>query len=551
VQWSWDLLSEPERLLVERLAVFPAGATPGGAEAVCADDDVPAPDVLDLLASLVDKSLLQESGGPEVRYRMLETIREYGQERLGERGELARMRDRHARHYAHFVKDAEPRLRTADQLVWMARLHAERDNVLAALRHLGDRGDARAAVEMAVSMGWYWSLIGSHAEALTWVRFALDVPGEADTRTRLLGEAIQVMNTAASPMMVPVEDVEAGMTALTDLGARMDAVRADDRPLLALLKPVVAMFGNNPERVDQLITEGLSSPDPWVRAALGSFRAAMAENNGDIDTLRIWSERAVQDFRELGERWGLANSLQMLGQLRTVDGDLDAAIGCYEEGLRLVAEMGAREDMALMQVRLADLRLRRGDLDEAFDLLRRAQRMSEATGSVMESVFAGAVMAECARLVGDLPEARRLRDESLRRFEQIPPAHPIQGHGRALMLAMVAKQDLVDGAVDSAREHLAASRLAALGTRDMPIVASVGVGVADLAARLGRPRDAAEVLGAAAGIRGADDATNLDVRRVTAGLRETLGDAEFRRAYERGRALDREAALARLDPASL
>jgi predicted ATPase/DNA-binding SARP family transcriptional activator len=551
VEWSWDLLTPPERTLVERLAVFPAGTTPRSAEAVCADDDVPADDVLDLLASLVDKSLLQESGQTDVRYRMLETIREYGQERLAERGELTGIRAAHAAYFAELVKEAEPHLRRPEQLVWIAVLNAERDNVLAALRHLGDQGDAQAALDMAVSIGWYWSLLGSHAEALTWISFALDVPGDTDPVTRLVGEAIRVMNSTISPALLPTEDLEDGKRRIADLSARLDEVDATSIPLLALLKPVVAMFSGDIGRVEQLIEESFASPDPWVRAALRSFRAAVAENSGDVESLRVDAEQAVREFRELGDRWGLANSLQMLAQLRTVNGELDDAIATYEEALALVVEMGAREDQALMHVRLADLRMRNGDLAEARRLVQAADRMSEATGSVMESLFARAVLAELARLDGDMPEARRLRDESLRRLDEISPAHPIQGHGKAIMLAIAAKQDLVDGAPDLARERLAAAHETAIGTKDMPIVASVGVAVSDLAAQTAQPVDAAEMLGAAARLRGADDATNLDIRRLMATLREALGDAGFEDAYERGRALDREAAIARLDPAVL
>jgi len=551
VEWSWDLLTPPERTLVERLAVFPAGATPRSAEAVCADDDVPADDVLDLLASLVDKSLLQESGQTDVRYRMLETIREYGQERLAERGELTGIRAAHAAYFAELVKEAEPHLRRPEQLVWIAVLNAERDNVLAALRHLGDQGDAQAALDMAVSIGWYWSLLGSHVEALTWISFALDLPGDTDPVTRLVGEAIRVMNSTISPALLPTEDLEDGKRRIADLSARLDEVDATSIPLLALLKPVVAMFSGDIGRVEQLIEESFASPDPWVRAALRSFRAAVAENSGDVESLRVDAEQAVREFRELGDRWGLANSLQMLAQLKTVNGELDDAIATYEEALALVVEMGAREDQALMHVRLADLRMRNGDLAEARRLVQAADRMSEATGSVMESLFARAVLAELARLDGDMPEARRLRDESLRRLDEISPAHPIQGHGKAIMLAIAAKQDLVDDAPDRARERLAAANETAIGTKDMPIVASVGVAVSDLAARTAQPVDAAEMLGASARLRGADDATNLDIRRLMATLREALGDGGFEDAYERGRALDREAAIARLDPAAL
>jgi predicted ATPase/DNA-binding SARP family transcriptional activator len=542
VAWSWDLLSDPERTLVERLAVFPAGATPQSAGAVCTDADV-----LDLLTSLVDKSLLQPS---DHRYRMLETIREYGQERLAERGELEAVRDLHAHYFAELLREAEPHLRRREQLEWMARLNAERDNILAAIRHFGERGDAQSALETACQMGWYWSLLGSHAEALTWVDFALGVPGEATPEVRALAETIRVMNSASSPSAMIPDDVAAGLASIADLDARLAGLDANEVPLLTLVRPVIAMFANDFERAERLIEEGLGHPDPWMAAALRSFRAAMAENAGDVDTMRVESERAVAEFRELGERWGLANSLQMLGMLESMEGNLDGAIRTFEEALALVGEMDAREDQALMQVRLAGLWIRKGDLDAAREYVRRAQEMSEATGSTMEALFASSVLAECARFAGDMAQARRIVDEATYRLSQIPVAHPIAGHARALMLAVAGKQDLADGNPDQARGRLRSAYEAALGTKDMPILAAVGVAVADLAASDGRAMDAAQLLGAAARLRGAADLTDLDIRRITAALQAALGGA-FDEAYAAGRALDRDAAIARLNPAAL
>ena len=147
VEWSWDLLTDPERLLAERLAVFPAGADAASAAAVCGDPRLPSGDVEPLLTWLVDKSLLQAesaelAGVTEVRYRMLETLREYGIERLAERDELPAARLAHAEHYAAVVIDCEPILRSRGQLSALARLAVERDNVSAALRYLADAAGA-------------------------------------------------------------------------------------------------------------------------------------------------------------------------------------------------------------------------------------------------------------------------------------------------------------------------------------------------------------------------------------------------------------------------
>jgi tetratricopeptide (TPR) repeat protein len=320
---------------------------------------------------------------------------------------------------------------------------------------------------------------------------------------------------------------------------------------LVLIRIYLAMLTFAMDEIHARIEEGLTSPDPWVAAAIRAFKAAMAENDGDVDTLRVEADRAVAEFRVLGERWGLANSLQMLAMSKTVDGDLEGAIEVYGEALALVTEIGAREDQALMRVRLADLWMRRGNFETARVHVLAAKEMSEQAGSAMESIFAGSVLAECARLAGETVEARRLVEEAMRRMEQVPVAHPIHGHARALMLAVAAKQDLVDGQIDIARQRLAEAYQAALGTRDMPVIAIVGLAVADLARATDRSGAATEMMGAAARLRGADDPTQLDVKRLSGALRAALGPQRYDTEYARGRAFDREAAIARLDPSSL
>ena len=148
IAWSWDLLGEHERTVAERVSVLPGGVTPDSAAAVCAGTAVPAGEVPELLAALVDRSLLQLA--PDAgRYRMLETLREYGIERLAEQGALDAVRDLAARYLAELVARHDPRLRGPGQLAALRVIRAEYDNALAALRHLCDTGDATAAVALA------------------------------------------------------------------------------------------------------------------------------------------------------------------------------------------------------------------------------------------------------------------------------------------------------------------------------------------------------------------------------------------------------------------
>ncbi|MDO9356653.1 MAG: BTAD domain-containing putative transcriptional regulator, partial [Solirubrobacteraceae bacterium] len=174
VDWSWELLTPDEQVLARRLAVFPAGVTPESAEAIAAGSGLDPWDVPELLAALVDRSLLSrpDPTGP-VRYRMLETLREYGTEKLGELGELDDVRTAHARYFAALVDEADPHLRRADQLAWFERLRAERDNILSGLRWLVERGDAAEAVTLSVSLGWFWLLSGSPNDAASTFKLAL------------------------------------------------------------------------------------------------------------------------------------------------------------------------------------------------------------------------------------------------------------------------------------------------------------------------------------------------------------------------------------------
>jgi predicted ATPase/DNA-binding SARP family transcriptional activator len=548
VEWSWDLLTAGERVLVERLAVFPSGATLRSATAVCADDVVPADDVIDLLASLVDKSLLQVNRSG--RYRMLETIREYGIERLAERDELAPIRSRHADFFADLVREADQRLRTADQLPWIERLNEERDNVLAALRYLGDEGRADAALELAAGVGWFWMLTGAHSEAAIWLRFALSVEGvaEVEAHKRLMIETMLAVNSANGPQVMDAETLEAGMARLIDLNERLEAVDPRAAPLLALLRSVIALFSGDEALMQRRIQDAIGSGDEWVAASAVMFRANIAENDGDVASMRVDTERALDTFVRLGDRWGMASCLQTLGLIETNEGDLAAALAHFQDALRYVAELGASDDEAWLNMRLADVYVRLDDLAAARTCAERAAELSSAGGSMREAIFGRVLMAEIARRTGDFDAARTLREEALERLRTMPRGHPMQGHGLAMTLAIVAKHELIDGDVELARERLIEAYETALGTRDMPIVAAVGVVGAQLAAHDGDDVRAARCLGAAARLRGADDPTGPDIAELTPLLRDRLGDAGFERAYAAGKGLGREDALEALTP---
>ncbi len=186
-----------------RFSVFPAGATPDAVATVCAseagaDGELAADEVDDLLSSLVDKSLLQPLADG-TRLRMLETIREFGAEKLAGHGEVGELRRRHAAHYTALMLDAAPRLLTRDQLSWLPRVRAERDNILAALRYWCDAGEADNALSLAIALSIMALLLGADADTAEWIAEALAVPGDADPGLRAIAEAVHIVTSVLNP----------------------------------------------------------------------------------------------------------------------------------------------------------------------------------------------------------------------------------------------------------------------------------------------------------------------------------------------------------------
>ena len=528
IDWSWDLLGDDERRLAARLAVFPGGVTPESAAAVHGDD------ALDLLASLVDRSLLQvvDPGAP--RYRMLETLREYGIERLEEAGELDAVRTAHARHFAALAEEADPHLRAPEQLEWLARLVAERDNLTAALRWLAASGDARRALRMALSMGWLWLVTGESDEAQEAMRMVAGVPGEADPADRLIvgwlavGMGEYTLDEARGKLVEFLDALEA--TGFTET-----------HPLGVAAAPLLATFGGDDERTARLFDRARAHPDPWVRASVPFSLAQKAENDGEIEASRPYLREALAGFRAAGDRWALAMTLLSWGRLRAVDGALDDASSALEEAGALLSALNQGREEAMLVVLLADVRARQGRFGEARELVDRG-RHSTGAGTERELLLVATDLR--LRLMAGEP-TDDVRREMLALLERVENLGPERQHVRSAAHVGLAWIEIEHG--EDASEHLATAYAAAVDSRDMPLISGVGVAVA-AALAAAQPEAAAETLGAAAAIRGSDDPTARDVLALTGSLGEALGEHAFAAAYERGRTLERAAAVRRIDP---
>ncbi|NEA28209.1 ATP-binding protein, partial [Actinomadura bangladeshensis] len=527
VEWSWDLLEDPERTLWRRLAAFPGGATLDGAEAVCAGPGLDRAAVPDLLTALVDKSLLTITG-PEPRYRMLETIRAYGLERLAESGEEAATRRAHAEYFLRLAEEAEPHLYCADQLPWLHRLTAELDNTSAALHWAISTADAPLAMRFCAALGWYWFLhgrLGDAVDGLTEILALPDVPDDETTARALAIGALTLLDDQQGADRIP-----SWLARAEGICAGLD--RPSLHPVLRLMLETVQMYtvGWNPASAPGIETL-LDDPDPWVRGLAYFVRGQIANNFGRTGQIEDDFDRALAAFRESGDRWGLSVTLTSQAEILGRRGDHRGAVDLYEEALRLNAELGGGTAGLLhVHMRLANGLDLIGERDRAEALLHAALRDSVSTNAE-ETAALHYQLGEFARRSGDTAEALR----RLAHADELTADLPGPAQFRAMILCARAQLDLAMGALDAATARLDEALRAAARAQDYPIVSHVLAGHAERARVLGDPTRAAELLGTADALRGSRDLSLPDVVAIETATRTDLSEEAFTTAYNQGR----------------
>jgi tetratricopeptide (TPR) repeat protein len=483
----------------------------------------------------------------EPRYRMLETIREYGVERLAEAGAVAEVRRAHARYFRDLAEEAEPHLRRRGQLVWLDRLGAERDNILAALRFAADDGDADTAVRIAAALTSYWVLGGQHTEAVDWLGTVIAVPGQSPPEAYALCRIYHAITS------VFIRQQWADMSEVRDeLNAALAGpAGGSSHPLIAIAQLLVPMMENDLAEVDATMRRIVVGADPWVVASLHLVRGMAAENAGDLVRQRADLAEARARFQELGERWGLAATLNGLATIAAGDGDAEAALRLHDEALALMREINATDDADQTHMLRAALIARLGNAQEARALLEEILDSGRRTGSDGTVFMALYSLAELARSTGDIEGAWAylLTPDTAK---NVPWPGPPQVLANRDVCA--AHLHLAAGDLEAARERLLDAFQLDQIAIDMPVLSRLAIAVGCYIADRGDALRAARVLGIAAGLRGAEDLGDQDRRRLDERLRPVLGDAVFDDAYAAGRATAREecrALLARiLEPSS-
>ena len=521
VDWSWELLTDAERMVLRRLSVFSGGASLEAAERVCAGDGVEQEQVLELLTALAEKSLLLTEGDSAPRYRMLGTIKEYAGHRLAEAGESDLARHAHLAYFTELTETAEPHLRRAEQLEWLATLEAEHDNIGSAMRGALAAGEANAAMRLAAGAGWYWWLDGHRAEGIELIIAATKTPGEVSDEIRAMVYALGVnfVTSGRGDQYLAEEWIHQAY--------RFSQRSQSRNPLLELVVPLERML-QAPDAFLPAWEPLLDSEDPWVRALarlqLGKMRIMLGQGGRDADA---YLEMALAEFRALGERWGIAFALTELADRIATRGEFAGACEYYEQAIAVVTEVGAIEDGIRMRSRQAQLYWLLGDQDSSAAAIADAERYAERVtwpDALAELAFS---KAELARWDGNAEEA----------YQQLGVATTMLGDEAERANIRAVTHDLLGYLAEDlseARAHRAAACQAATEAGHAPLIAQVLVGVADLALRRDQYEQAARLLAASAGVRGLPDRSHPDLTRIEQIARHRLGDARLAEAAREG-----------------
>jgi predicted ATPase/class 3 adenylate cyclase len=431
IEWSYDLLSEREQRVLAALSVFAGGCTLESAKAVCDAE-------LDTLGSLLDKSLLRrrETAEGDVRFWMLQTIREFGLECLRRTGGLNELRDRHLQYFRQLAARAEPQLRRAEQMSWLHRLDTEDQNLRSALTHgFGDAGDLQQAGELAVALIGFWDRRGRFSEAQGWLETmvarkaelaplaaawadlglaaALARQGNSQQSLRLAAEAAEAFRAIGAPLpetraldvltTTLLNSREPRARARVEAAARRarDAARESDDPdamvhALAVMSKV-AELENDPARHSALLEDAAR-----IRHEVGDLRgygymlmniAGSAIVQAQFDRAETLLVEAIENARQVEDPGLLAFALSQLANAHLRQEHLDAAVPVVRETIVLAHDLGMNETLCSSLNAAALLAARAGNGQAAAELVGASEHFAQGLSSLASNYAAQARVA--------------------------------------------------------------------------------------------------------------------------------------------------------------
>jgi len=539
LDWSYTLLAPGEQDLFGRLAVFAGGCTLEAAEAVCATPGPSPMSVLDGLAVLIDSNLARVeaaadgAGDGEPRVGMLETLRAYGLEHLETAGEAEAVRGRHAAYYLALAEAANLELMGPDQERWLRRLEAEHDNLRAALRW-AHGGELAVGLRLAAALWRFWLIHGHLGEGRGWLERLLAETEDAGDRGAA-GEAGEAAGGDASG----TERERGALRAKALRGAGgLATEQGDFRQARTLYERALAAYRILGDR------EGIA-------ATLNNLGVA-ADGQGDYGRAETLYAQSLALKRAVGDTWGVANSLSNLGRLALQRGDDERAVTLHEESLALFRGLGDTVGVALSLNSLGEVALYQGAYARATPLLEESIALARAVGDKRGLAFALNNLGDVALRQGDVARATACQEESL-------AVRRLLGNEEGMAVSLAGLGDIARAQGDERRaaktyaESLSLLRASDDTALAIPVLEKVAALAGSVEDSQAQPRTdalarAARLLGAAARLRDEIGApllpvTRGDNERAMARVRTALGEGAFAAAWEEGLSLSREQSI--------
>jgi predicted ATPase/DNA-binding CsgD family transcriptional regulator/Tfp pilus assembly protein PilF len=417
VDWSYELLTGPEQLLLRRLAVF-SGWDLEMAEQVCADEAIPADQVLDLLAALIDKSLVTLDGELEgdARYRLLDTIREYAAGRLTASGEGPEIRRRHRDYVLRLAEGTVAVAFLRGDPPWPVRVSlyrrilAERANSAAALSACLSCGDTEEGLRLCCALRSPWVANGDVAEGIGWYDRFLAADGAVSPGVRARALVLRAELAFEHQDYAAAGDyAQAGL----DLGGAPEGPGAAAAlRVLALVSLQAGRLDDALAGVDDAVKAARAGGNDWEEGLALSLRAGIIARQGRLDEAQDAYTEALDVLRD-NNGWGVAQTLYGFGGLARARGDYAAALGHFRNALALYREIDARPDIARCLAGIGSVALSQGDLPLAASSLAESLRLSLATGQRLVLARGLEASAKLAVAGGDPTRAVKLAGAAL------------------------------------------------------------------------------------------------------------------------------------------
>jgi predicted ATPase/DNA-binding CsgD family transcriptional regulator/Tfp pilus assembly protein PilF len=476
VDWSYELLDEAEQMLLRRLAVF-SGWNLDMAEQVCSDEAIGADEVLGLLISLIDKSLVVLDGeaAGDARYRLLDTIREYAAERLAAAGEKEALALRHRDCILALVEETVGGMFNRGDPPWPVRLAvfrrgiAEYGNFRIALQTSLEQEDADEGLRLCIGLRNIWLPHGDAREAAPWLdRFLVlpsgSSPGRGEVSPRVRGRAL----ACRAEIAFDLQDYDTLMRCATE-SLELARASGDDFPVPTALRVIsqaaarAGRFGDAVTYIEEAVAAAEAAGNDWEAGLTQATKAAIAVRQGKLNSAQRAYETALEVLAD-NIRWGVAQVEYGMGTLARNRGDADTAVRYYTDAIGIFRELDARPEIARCQAGIGWIAVASGDFDQAQESLAEALRLNQAGGQRLGIARGLEAFAALAAARQQPERAARLAGAACQLRESL-------GHGTGIGRR-------IEEVLEFARGRLGASAAAALFAEGREVTAEDAVGFA-------------------------------------------------------------------------